>query len=227
MSRWYGEPVILGISTSGRTVERDEQGRLLKGVTEDLVKFILDNTGEDWEYVTLNGKNIRGCQACLRCASDNVCKLVDDWAEIRDLMLKSEAIVFGSPIYYSTINALGHSFLERLFSFRHRERFSLMGKPNVIVTVGKEEPNAAEDYIRRIFRSNYMTEPIGVLRSKGVAQCYTCGFGKNCAAGAVVSRHGFLDEIKSHHIPIIPATTYQKAKIIAQRLGSVVRKNRK
>ena len=38
--------MILGISASGRAVERDGQGWLLKGVTEDLVKFILDNTGE-------------------------------------------------------------------------------------------------------------------------------------------------------------------------------------
>jgi hypothetical protein len=38
--------VILGISASGRAVERNGQGGLLKGVTEDLVKFILDNTGE-------------------------------------------------------------------------------------------------------------------------------------------------------------------------------------
>lgn len=208
-------------------VEKDEQGRLLKGVTEDLVKFILEKTGEEWEYVSLSGKNIQGCQACLRCAPDNICKLVDDWAEIRDLMFKSDAIVFGAPVYYDTINALGHSFLERLFSLRHRERFSLNGKPNVIVTVGTEEPNAAEDFIRRIFRSNYMTEPIGVLRSKGVAQCYTCGFGENCAAGAVVARHGFLEEIKGYHIPIIPTVIYQKAKVIAQRLGSIVEENRK
>ena len=38
--------MILGISASGRAVERDGQRRLLKGVTEDLIKFILDNTGE-------------------------------------------------------------------------------------------------------------------------------------------------------------------------------------
>ena len=58
--------MILGISASGRVVERDDHGRLLKGVTEDLVKFILDNTGEEQEYVSLSGKDIVGCQGCLR-----------------------------------------------------------------------------------------------------------------------------------------------------------------
>jgi hypothetical protein len=74
--------VILGISTSGRVVKRDNTGSLLGGVTEDLVKFILKNTGEPSEYVSLSGKQILGCQGCLRCASDNICKQKDDWAEI-------------------------------------------------------------------------------------------------------------------------------------------------
>ena len=89
--------MILGISASGRVVDRDDHGRLLKGVTEDLVKFILDNTGEECEYVSLSGKDIVGCQGCLRCASDNVCKVVDDWAEIRDLMLAWRPSSSGPP----------------------------------------------------------------------------------------------------------------------------------
>ena len=53
--------MILGICASGRTVERDGQRRLLKGVTEDLVKFILENTGEPTAYISLSGKDIMGC----------------------------------------------------------------------------------------------------------------------------------------------------------------------
>ena len=37
--------VILGISASGREVERDDEGTLLKGVTEEFVKYILENSG--------------------------------------------------------------------------------------------------------------------------------------------------------------------------------------
>jgi multimeric flavodoxin WrbA len=91
--------MILGISTSGRSIERNELGLLLKGVTEELVSFILQKTGEPWEYITLSEKNIFGCQACLRCASDNSCKLKDDWAEIRDRMFEADALVFGAPVY--------------------------------------------------------------------------------------------------------------------------------
>jgi multimeric flavodoxin WrbA len=234
--------VILGISASGRVIERNETGLLLKGVTEDLVKFILENSGEPSEYISLGGKKILGCQGCLKCAPDNICKLDDDWAEIRDRIFKASAIVFGAPIYYGTINAVGHAFLERFFSLRHRGavghaflerffslrhrgKFKLLGKPNVIVTVGTGEANPAEDLIKSVFRSNYMAAPIGVLRAKGLAQCYTCGFGADCTAGAVVRRHGFLNEIRTYHIPRISPETYRNAQIIAKRLGETIREN--
>ena len=217
--------MILGINASGRRAVRNDQGILVKGVTDDILKHILKETGEPTEYVHLGGKTIKGCQACLRCASDNICKEKDDWAEIRDKMFQADAIVFGAPIYYGTINALGHAFLERTFSLRHQARFPLIGKPNAILTVGREEPNHAEDFIKSVFRSNYMASPIGTLRAKGLAQCYTCGYGEGCPAGAVVSRHGFLEEIRGYHIPRIPKETYEKATTLAKRLGMIVRNN--
>ena len=209
--------VILGISVSGREVERDEKGTLLKGVTEEFVKYILENSGLPHEYISLSGKNILGCQGCLKCAGDNICRLEDDWAEIRDQMISAEALVFGAPVYYGTINAVGHAFLERLFA----------GKLNVIVTAGTSEPNPAEDYIQRVFRSNYMAEPVGCLRVRGVSQCYTCGYGKDCAAGGVVARHGFLKEIKGYHITRIPAVAYKHAEVVAKKLGTIINTKRK
>ncbi len=217
--------MILGINASGRSAVRNDQGLLVKGDTEDIIKHILKETGEPYEYVHLGGKTIKGCQGCLRCAPDTICKVQDDWAEIRDKMLQADGILFGAPVYYGTINALGHAFLERTFSLRHQARFPLTGKPNAILTVGTEEPNPAEDYIKKIFRSNYMASPVGTLRAKGIAQCYTCGYGQGCPAGAVVSRHGFLDEIKGYHIPRISQETYGKATILAKRIGAVLRNN--
>ena len=78
-------------------------------------------------------------------------------------MIQAYAIVFGAPIYYGTINTQGHAFLEHTFSLEHQARFPFIGKPNAILTVGKEEHNHAEEYFKSIFRSNYMTSPIGTL----------------------------------------------------------------
>jgi multimeric flavodoxin WrbA len=45
-------------------------------------------------------------------ASDNICEYDDDWAAVIDRVFEADALVFGAPIYYSTINAVGHAFLE-------------------------------------------------------------------------------------------------------------------
>jgi multimeric flavodoxin WrbA len=106
-----------------------------------MVKYVLEKSGEPFEYISLSGKRIGGCQACLSCAKDNICVLEDDWAKIRDKMFEAEAIVFGAPNYYGMINAHGHAFLERTFSLRHRERFPIAGKLNAIISTGRVDDN--------------------------------------------------------------------------------------
>jgi multimeric flavodoxin WrbA len=215
--------MILGISASGRRPQRNKSGTLLCGSTEEILKYLLEKTGEPYELVSLSDKVIRGCVGCVKCAGNNICVLEDDWAEIRDKMFKADAVVFGAPDYYGTINALGHAFLERTFSLRHREVFPLSGKLNAIVTSGSAETNPVEEFIRKIFKSNHMAEPVGVVNVPGISQCYQCGYGKDCAAGSVVSRHGFLDEIKEYHLPDIPPETYRRADMVAHKLGNMVR----
>jgi hypothetical protein len=68
---------------------------------------------------------------------------------------------------------------------------------------------------------------VGRLRVRGISQCYTCGYGKDCAAGSVVARHGFLEEIKGYHITRIPAVAYKNAEVIAKRLGTIINTKRK
>ncbi|PKM89343.1 MAG: flavodoxin family protein, partial [Firmicutes bacterium HGW-Firmicutes-12] len=77
--------MILGISASGRT----------NGITSETVKAILEATGSEYEFISLAGKQISGCIGCTKCASDNKCKLKDDWLEIAEKMLAADAIVFG------------------------------------------------------------------------------------------------------------------------------------
>jgi len=215
--------MIIGISASGRVANKDRAGKLRGGVTEELVRYIIEKTGEPHEFVSLSGKRISGCMGCVSCAKDNVCVINDDWAQIRDKMLAADAVVFGAPNYYGTINALGHAFLERTYSLRHRERFALSGKLNAIVAVGSEEANPVEDFIKMMFRSNHMAEPAGVLRTSGISQCYLCGFGHNCAAGAVVAKHGFLPSVEDYHIPVLSQDVYRRAYVIAHKLGEMIR----
>lgn len=182
---------ILGISASGRE----------RGITAEAVKAVLEATGESYEYLSLAGLQIGGCRGCTQCASDNQCKVEDDWLVIGAKMLAADAIVFGAPNYYGTINALGHACLERTFCFRHREAFRLAGKLGVAIAVdGGAQDSAVLDVIRRMMTSNLMPV-VGTVYASGYSQCYTCGFGEDCAVGGVVGRHGFLDRIEASHQP--------------------------
>jgi multimeric flavodoxin WrbA len=207
---------ILGISASGRE----------KGICSEVVKTILETSGEPYEYISLAGRRINGCIGCTRCAADNDCKEKDDWNEIGEKMLKAEAIVFVAPNYFGTINALGHACLERTYCFRHREVFPLSGKLAVVGYVdGGEHDSSVEKYINKMFTSNNM--PIlATVYASGYSQCFTCGFGEDCGVGGVVERHGFLDKIEAHHYQ--PRLKDQeKASFEAYRagklLGSVLR----
>ncbi len=201
---------ILGISASGRE----------NGITGETVRAVLEASGEEFEYVSLSGKSIGGCIGCTRCASDNRCKVEDDWPAIGEKMLQAEAIVFGAPTYYGTINALGHACLERTFCFRHREVFSLAGKLGVSVGTGGGETSPVIEFIRMMMASNMMAE-VASVRASGYSQCYTCGYGHDCVVGGVVARHGPLECIEEEHLP--PRLEGQpEVKYQAYRAGKVL-----
>jgi len=184
--------LILGISGSARK----------DGITSAAVQAVLQASGMECEYVSLTGKRINGCIGCTKCAIDNFCKVKDDWIEIGEMMLKADAIVFGAPNYYGTINALGHACLERTFCFRHRDVFSLKDKLGIVVSVeySRETQNSVQTFVAKMMKSNRM-EIVGSVAARGYSQCYTCGYGESCTIGNVVKDHGFLDEIKSEHCP--------------------------
>ncbi len=182
---------ILGISASGRP----------NGITGEVVKAVMEASGEPYEYVTLAGRKINGCAGCTRCGADNHCRVEDDWIEIGDKMLAADAIVFGAPNYFHYVNALAHACWERTFCFRHREVFLLAGKLGIAVAVdGGEEDSRVLEYIRYMMGRNKMVV-VDSVYADGYSQCYTCGFGEDCAVGEVVKQHGFLDRIDAQQLP--------------------------
>ncbi len=67
---------VLGISGSPR---KESQSGVYR-----LVRTVLENTGCEYDLVSLKGKSISGCIACLGCVEDNVCKVKDDLTPLRD-----------------------------------------------------------------------------------------------------------------------------------------------
>ena len=207
---------ILGISGSPR---KESTSGVIR-----LVKTVLENTGCEYELVSLKGKQIAGCIACLGCVKDNVCKVKDDMLPLREKIVEADAFVIGAPNYYSTINALTHAFLERWFQFRHQTGRTLWGKLAVAVGVGGTAGDAPADLLEKFFMYNFI-ETVAKVQGQGAASCFTCGFGETCQVGIPNMLHGPGVKITDNIIPDVEkqadvmAAAADAGKLLGQRLA--------
>jgi len=183
---------ILGISGSPR---KEETSGVYK-----LVKTVLENTGIEYDLISLRGKKIGGCIACLGCAKDNICKVTDDMSELRDSIANADAYVIGAPNYYSTLNAITHAFIERWFQFRHQEGDALWGKLCVAVGVGGMDGRFPSNDIEKFCMYNFI-ETVAKVNGQGAASCYSCGYGETCGVGVPQMLYGKDVKITPEMIP--------------------------
>lgn len=84
----------------------------------NLVAAELEKEGIETEIVQVGNKAIRGCIACYQCLKnqDERCAIkgdeVNEWIQ---KMKQADAVILGSPVYYSAINGTMKSFLDRAF----------------------------------------------------------------------------------------------------------------
>ncbi len=207
---------VLGIAGSTR-----KEGR--SGVYK-LVETVLESTGCDYELVHLKGKQISGCIACLGCVKDNVCKVEDDLAPLRDKIVEADAYVFGAANYYTTLNAVAHAFLERWFQFRHQEGNTLWGKLGVAVGVGGTNGQPPADEIEKFFLYNFV-ETVAKVVGQGAASCFSCGYGETCKVGVPTMLYGEGVKISEDMIPDVSkqADVMTAAKAAGEALGNRLR----
>ncbi len=183
---------ILGISGSPR---KDD----VSGVSK-LVKTILEASGCEYEYVSLRGKKISGCIACLGCVEDNICKVQDDLTPLREKIVAAEAYVIGAPNYFTGINAATQALLERWFQFRHQAGNLLWGKLAVVVGVGGSSGEPAADTLEKYLAYNFI-DTIAKVAGQGAASCFSCGFGETCPVGIPLMLFGDGVKITPEIIP--------------------------
>ena len=208
---------ILGIAGSPRREE-------VSGVYE-LVKTVLESTGCEYELISLRGRSISGCIACLGCAGDNICKVRDDLQPLREKIVEADAYVVGAPNYYSGLNATTHAFLERWFQFRHQEGDLLWGKLGIAVGVGGTGGHAPADEIEKFFLYNFI-ETVAKVSGKGAASCYSCGYGETCRVGIPYLLYGEGVKITDEIIPDVARqpevirTAVEAGKKLGERMRS-------
>jgi multimeric flavodoxin WrbA len=213
---WEDVMKILGIAGSAR---KEKQSGVYT-----LVQTVLENTGCEYELITLKGKKISGCIACLGCVKDNICKVEDDLTELRDKVVEADAYVIGAPNYYSTLNAITHAFLERWFQFRHQEGDTLWGKLGVAVGVGGTSGQFPADEIEKLFAYNFI-ETVAKVTGQGAASCFSCGYGETCKVGVPHMLYGEDVKITEEMIPnVSKQPEVMKAavgagKLLGKRLG--------
>lgn len=208
---------ILGIAGSTRKEN-------VSGVYK-LVQTVLENTGCEYELVSLRGKKISGCIACLGCAKDNICVVEDDLTDLREKIVAADAFVIGAPNYYGTINATTHALVERWFQFRHQEGDTLWGKLAVAVGVEGTTGQFPADELEKFFLYNFV-ETVAKVTGQGAASCYSCGYGETCGVGIPRMLHGEDVKITPEIIPDVAKqpeamdAAVQAGKLLGQRLSN-------
>ncbi len=89
------------------------------GNTEILLRKVLEplaEAGWDTELIQLGGQKIRGCSACERCFEirNNRCAVDNDaFNDCMGKMIPAQAIIVGSPTYFTDVTAETKALLDR------------------------------------------------------------------------------------------------------------------
>ncbi len=83
-----------------------------------------ESVGAQVEYYNLYDYNFKGCMSCFACqrkgsTTEGVCALRDDIRPILEKCISADAIILGSPVYFSYPTGVFRSFVERLLFANH------------------------------------------------------------------------------------------------------------
>ena len=80
--------------------------------------------GSEVEYFNLYDYNFKGCYSCFACqrkgsTTNGVCAIKDDIRPILEKCIDADAIIIGSPVYFSYPTGVFRNFVERLMFANH------------------------------------------------------------------------------------------------------------
>ena len=114
-----------------------------KGNTDVLVSKILEgarDAGAETEVLFLQDLTIRECDGCHACWKQKPCSKNDDMNNIFPLIESSDALIFGTPVYWYGPTALMKAFIDRFVYFNCPENHKrIMGKSAALAIPFEEE----------------------------------------------------------------------------------------
>lgn len=136
------------------------------GNTEILLKKVLEPleaVGWDTEYVKIGGEPVRGCVACFRCfeRKDKRCAVEKDGInEYLGKMYAADAVILGSPTYFTDVSAEMKALLDRAGMVGVANGGALQGKIGAaVVAVRRGGATHAFDSINHMFLMSSMIVP--------------------------------------------------------------------
>jgi multimeric flavodoxin WrbA len=81
-------------------------------ITEHALKSIAEE-GIETKLITLSGKEIKPCNACMACQESGECIIEDDFPPILNDMIEADGIILASPVYFGSCTALLKALMER------------------------------------------------------------------------------------------------------------------
>ena len=109
-------------------------------------------------WFQLNGKPVRGCIACGRCASEHRCQFKDDQCnELIKKMLEADAVIIGTPVYFAGPNGALSALLDRAFYAAANYGQLFKGKPAAaIATCWRAGATPSIDRLNKYFTFSQM-----------------------------------------------------------------------
>lgn len=140
------------------------------------VAKILENSGVETETLSIGGKAVRGCNACGMCKKNmNMKCVIDDvLSEPISKALAADALIIGSPTYFSDLTPEAKAFIDRCGYVARANNFALARKVGAsIVAVRRAGGIHVMDSINHLFLLNKMVVagssywPLSVARNIG------------------------------------------------------------
>ena len=114
------------------------------GNTHVLVSRILEgmsNEGISTETIFLNDLNIKECDGCHVCWKSERCVKKDDMSNLYNKIIESDAIIFGTPVYWYAPTALMKGFIDRFVYFNGAKNRKKIKNKLAVIAIPFEEEN--------------------------------------------------------------------------------------
>ena len=98
--------------------------------------------GNEVEKISLVGKNIQFCKGCLACQKLGRCVINDDVNDIMAQVLKADAVVWATPIYYYEMSGQMKTLIDRMnamypLNYQFRDVY-------LLTTAAEDEPHVPQ-----------------------------------------------------------------------------------